>query len=135
MKRTCLLSKTYTGAPMMLAGREIIYSALANEIIRELNSAFFNGAGDGTQTEFAGMCEGVLIMWHLAGNDLAAINAMRGMDAPTRARAVLNFSLEHEAEIEILKTAIIERITSAMASAVESESLGKSHPPALASSP
>ena len=134
MKRTCLLSRAYTGAPMLLAGREIIYSAIANEIIREFDSAFFNGAGAGDQTDFGGMCEGLLVMWHLAENDLAAIQQLRAMDRPARARTVLDFSLLHEAEIDRIKDQLLDRIESAAAAAVESEARGKSHPPAQDSS-
>jgi len=66
MKRECLLSRTYTGPPMMLRGIEIVYSPLANEILRELQTAFFTGDGAGDQTHQAGLAEGLLIMWLLA---------------------------------------------------------------------
>lgn len=134
MKRTCLLSKSYSGAPMMLAGREIIYSPLANEIVRELGSAFFNGNSERDQTDFAGMCEGIMVMWHLAENEMGAIQSLRAMEPSERAKSVLDFMIEHEAGIDQLKGEILTRIKSAMAASVESEGSGKPHLPALDSS-
>lgn len=130
MKRTCLLAKSYTGPPMMLAGREIIFSAIANEIIRERGNAFFAAPGPENQTEFSGMVEGILIMWLLAADDFEQIEKFRQHTPQERAAEVLTFAIRHEAWIEELKPQLIARIEAAMAAAVESEGRGKSHPPA-----
>jgi hypothetical protein len=135
MKRECLLSRSYTGPPMLFAGREIFYSALVNEILRELRTAFFTGDGDGTQTHHAGLCEGIMVMHLLAEGKRAEIHALRSMTREERAAAVLDFAIEHDAEIESLKPEIIARMEAAMAAMVESEEPGKPAPPAPASSP
>jgi len=135
MKRECLLSRSYSGPPMLFAGREIIFSALANEILRELHTAFFTGDGDGTQTHHAGLCEGVMVMRLLAEGKRAEIQSLRSMTREERAAAVLDFALEHEDQIEAIKPEIIARMEAAMAAMVESEQPGKPAPPAPASSP
>jgi hypothetical protein len=135
MKRECLLSRTYTGAPMLFAGREIFYSALVNEILRELRTAFFTGDGDGTQTHHAGLCEGIMIMHLLAEGKRKEVQEHRDLSREVRAAAVLDFAIEHEEEIESLKPEIIARMEAAMAAMVESEEPGKPAPPAPASSP
>jgi hypothetical protein len=135
MKRECLLSRSYTGPPMLFAGREIFYSALVNEILRELRTAFFTGDGDGTQTHHAGLCEGILIMHLLAEGKRQEVQDHRNLAREARAAAVLDFAIEHEAEIEAIKPEIIARMEAAMASMVESEEPGKPAPPAPASSP
>jgi hypothetical protein len=135
MKRECLLSRTYTGSPMMLRGVEIVYSPLANEILREFETAFFNGDGAGDQTHQAGLNEGVLIMWLLAAGNRQEVARLRKLTRADRHREVLDFYLENEEEIDALKPEIIARMESAMAASVESETPGKSHQPLRESSP
>ena len=134
MKRECLLSKSYTGAPMMLAGRQLAYSPLVNEILRELDTAFFTGAKE-HQTDVNGMAEGIMIMWHLANEAHDLIHRHRSLSAIERQREVVSFYIDHEAEVDALKPALLDRINAAMAAAVESEAVGKSPQPAPASSP
>jgi hypothetical protein len=135
MKRECLLSRSYSGPPMIFNGREIIFSALANEILRELRTAFFTGDGDGQQTHHAGLCEGVLVMHLLAEGKRAELMELRGMTRDQRAARVLDFAIEHEEQIETIKPEIIARMEAAMAAMVESEQPGKPAMPAPASSP
>jgi len=135
MKRECLLSRAYTGTPLTLAGVELAFSPLVNEIVRELKTAFFTGDGDGTQTHQAGLCEGVLVMFLLASDDRKGLAELRQMSREDRARRVLDFYLEHETGIDALKPEIIARMESVAAAIVESEAQGKPHPPAPDSSP
>lgn len=135
MKRECLLSRSYTGPPMMLAGVELAYAPIVNEILREFQTAFFNGDGPGDQTHHGGMCEGILIMYHIARDDKAEIHRLRQLPRAARHAAVLDFFLDHEAEITALQPAIIARMESAAAAAVESEAAGKSPLPPRVSSP
>jgi len=135
MKRECLLSRTYTGGPMTFAGVEICYSALANEILREFQTAFFCGDGPGDQTHYHGMCEGIMIMWLLAQNDFDRITAYRAQTRPERHADVLTFTFAHEEEINRMKPEIIARMEATVASAVESVDVGKSPPPPPDSSP
>jgi len=135
MKRECLLSRSYTGAPMMLRGIEIVYSPLANEILRELQTAFFTGDGAGDQTHQAGMNEGILIMWLIAVGDKAEISRLRKLPRAERHREVLDFYIENELEIDAIKPEILARMEAAMAASVESDAPGKSQQPLQASSP
>lgn len=135
MKRECLLSKAYTGNPMMLGGVELAFSPLANEILRELKTSLFTGEGDGTQTHQAGLCEGVLVMWMLAKDDRSGIAELRKMSREQRASKVLDFYLDHESEIDALKPEILARMEAIAAAIVESEGGGKPHQQVPASSP
>ena len=136
MKRNCLLSDPYGQPPMKLGGDEVFYSPLANEIIRELNSAGFNGDGDGKQTHYQGMCEGLVVMWLLAKGDREKIQWMRRADAKERSAYVNDFILDNESNIERLVEQLIDRITQAMAASVEgAEDEGKSQEPVPMSSP
>ena len=119
----------------MLDGVELAFSPLVNEILRELNTAFFTGDGDGTQTHQAGLCEGVLVMFLLAKNDRAGLAEFRKLTREQRATRVLDFYLDHEEGIDALKPDILARMESAAAAMVESEAQGKPHPQALDSSP
>jgi hypothetical protein len=125
MKRECLLAKTYTGPPMILDGTELFYSPLANEIVREFQTAFFCGEGTGDQTAHHGLCEGILIMWLIAKNQFAEIDRLRNMSRPERHKLVLDFMLRHADVMDELKDQLIERVNAAMAAGVESEAQGK----------
>ena len=134
MKRECLLSKAYTGAPITLDGIELAYSPLVNEILRELDTAFFTGPKE-HQTDHHGMVEGIMIMFYLAKNSRDLIHRHRTLEATERQREVVTFYLDHEEQIEAIKPLITERITAAVAAAVESEATGKSRPQPPDSSP
>lgn len=125
MKRECLLSTSYVGAPMTLRGTELVYSALVNEVVRELGSPLFCGDGDGTRTHYQGMCEGILVMYLMARGEIAGLNELRSMTSEQRNKAVLDFALENEDEIAGLKPAILARLEALAAAAVESEEVGK----------
>jgi hypothetical protein len=127
MKRECLLSQTYTGPPMILRGVELAYSPLVNEILRSLKTAFFHGKGGDGQTEHHGICEGVMIMDMVARDAKQEIHEHINLDAESRARAVLNFYIDNESEVESIKPMIVSRMESAIAASVESEGPGKSH--------
>ncbi len=129
MKRECLLSKSYTGAPMKLGSAELFYSPLVNEILRELGTAFFTERGGSEQTEHLGMVEGVLIMWMVATGAKSDIQTYLELSRPSRNSRCVRFNLENEEEIEALKPAIIARMEAAMSAAVESEGTGKSQSP------
>ena len=135
MKRDCLLSRAYTGKPLTLNGSEIYYSATANEILREFQTAFFCGDGPGDQTHFHGVAEGLMVMELLAKGDVSRISELREMARQDRHKIVLTFAIENEDEIARLKPEILTRIESAMAATVESEMPGKPQAQALESSP
>ena len=135
MKRECLLSRAYTGGPMTLEGREIAYSALANEIIREFKTSIFNADAPQDQTDYCGIAECVLVMSLLERKDFEGVKALRLMSRPDRHSAVLSFALDHAAEIDRLQTEILARLESLQAAAVESVEPGKSQPPPPDSSP
>ena len=96
---------------------------MANEIVREFKTALFYGASD--QTEYSGLCEGILVMHLLAINDLAQIEELRVMSREERHRHVLTFALLNEEEIARIKPEVERRIECAMAASVESEAGGK----------
>jgi hypothetical protein len=110
---------------MQFRGREIHFSALANEILRELKTAFFTARGNSEQTDHGGFCEGIMVMHLLAINNMEGIKEFRRMTREQRATAVLDFALENEEEIEALKPEIISRMEAAIAAMVESETPGK----------
>tara|TARA_R110000868_G_scaffold18475_1_gene81237 strand:+ start:750 stop:1112 length:363 start_codon:yes stop_codon:yes gene_type:complete len=120
---------------MTFNGVEIFYSALANEILREFQTAFFCGDGPGDQTHFNGICEGVLVMSLLARKDFPYIAELRTMPRDQRHSIVISFAMEHDEEIARLQPEILARVEATMASSVESVELGKSQPPPLDSSP
>ena len=136
-KRECLLSEPYGQPPMKLGGIEIYYSSYANEVVRELDVAFFNGDGDGRQTHYQGMCEALLIMWLLAKKDYDKIKWLRRADAKERSAYVNDFILDYLEEIEGgLLEELVNRILQAMSASVEgAEDEGKSQEPVPMSSP
>lgn len=125
MKRDCLLSKAYSGPPMILAGVTLFYSPLANEILRELNTAFFMGDGTGDQTMHHGVCEGVFVMFLIASSDFKRLDEIRKMDRKERHALVLSFMIEHADEMDELRDQVIERVEASIAASVESEVVGK----------
>ena len=128
MKRECLLSQTYTGAPMKLLGVELAYSALVNEILRSLKTAFFFERGATDQSDHHGICEGIMVMDMVARDAKDEIHAHINLAPNDRAKAVLAFYIDNEAEVEVIKPAIIARMESAIAASVESEGSGKPRP-------
>jgi hypothetical protein len=130
-----MLSRSYTGPAMVFQGVTIAYSALANEILREFQTAFFCGEGKGDQTQYHGICESILVMWNLAREQYDEIERFRQMPRTERHAEVLSFAIRYADEIESLHPQIVSRVESAMAAAVESEGAGKSQPQAHASSP
>lgn len=118
---------------MKLGGVEIHYSALANEIIRELNCAGFCGDADGHQTYFQGVCEGILVMYLLAKDDKEAIRQMRKMTRAERCAQINDFLLDHEAEMTALVEEVMQRVAQAMAASTEGDGEGKPVAPALES--
>jgi len=126
MKRECLLSKSYTGNPMVFLGVELFYSPLVNEILREFQTALFAGDGLGDQTHQLGMAEGIYVMHLLASGKRGEIARIRKLTREERHSEVLDFYLENEDAVDALKPEIIARLESAAAAAVESEGGGKS---------
>jgi hypothetical protein len=113
---------------MKLRGVELAYSALVNEILRSLKTAFFHGRGGSDQSEHHGMCEGIMVMDMVARDAKDEIHKHINLAPDDRAKAVLAFYIDNEAEVESLKPAIISRMESAIAASVESEGSGKPHP-------
>ena len=126
MNRTCLLSLAYDGAPMVFNGQPIYYSALVNEVLRELKNALFYGSPDDkSHTEFMGLCEAFLVMYLYAKRDMAAVKELRGMSQDDRSKAILDFAIEHEDEIERIKPEFVLRVKAVMAAGVEGTAPGK----------
>jgi hypothetical protein len=128
MKRECLLSQSYIGEPMIFHGTELAYSPLVNEILRSLKTAFFHGRGGSDQTEHHGICEGIMVMNMVARDEKQEIHAHINLSPDERAKAVLAFYIDNEAEIESIKPALVARMESAIAASVESEGSGKPLP-------
>lgn len=126
MNRTCLLSRAYDG-PMIFNGQEIFYSPLVNEILRETKNGFFYGSGQDAQTEFLGVCEAFLVMSLCSAGRLQELQELRRTTQEMRNRTVLDFALEHAAEIERVKPQFVERVHAVLASTVEGTAPGKSH--------
>lgn len=126
MKRDCLLSKAYTGPPMVLRGVELAYSALVNEVLRELKTAFFTGDGDGSQTHTLGLVEGLMVMDMVARDSKQELADFINLPRDERNRLAVRFYIENETEVESLKPQILTRMEAAAAAAVESDSPGKS---------
>ena len=120
---------------MKLKGVEIVYSALANEVIREFETAFFCESQHDDQTDHHGLCEAVLVMFLIATDDFTRIEELRGMERKDRHRDVLSFYLANVDDVDAVKPQLIERVKSAAASGVESQGLGKSQSPAPEPSP
>lgn len=135
MKRECLLSRAYTGAPLTFSGVEIAYSPLVNEIMRELGNALFSRGGDGSQTEHLALVECIMVMHLIAIGDKKAVADYMAVDRAERNKRCVQFYLDNEEEIEPLKPAIVQRLESAAAAIVESESPGKPQEPARGRSP
>lgn len=127
MNRQCLLSRAYDGVPMTFNGKPIYYSPLVNEVLRETKNGFFYGNDNSDQTEFLGVCEAFLIMSLYADGNFAEVRRLREIGQAERNKAVLDFALENEAEIERAKPDFVARIKSAMAATVEGTMPGK-HP-------
>ena len=124
--RTCLLSVAYTGDPLTFNGREIHYSAVANEVIRELKSSLFHENGDKEQTEFHSMAEAILVMKLISSDDIDGIKTLRSVNRETRHRMVTDFILDNQSEVQRLIPEIAARMKALMAAGVESEGQGKS---------
>jgi len=120
---------------MKIKGVEIVYSALANEIIREFETAFFCTSNHDDQTDHHGLCEAVLVMFLIATDDYARIEELRTMTRKDRHKQVLSFYLANVDDVDAVKPQLIARIESAAASGVESQGVGKSQAPAPAPSP
>jgi hypothetical protein len=125
MKRECLLSRAYTGGNMTFNGTEIYFSALANDVLREFKNGILHNAED--QTDLSGISEIVMVMDLLARNEMKEIQSLRKLSREDRHSKVLDFTIEHEPEIERLKTDIVDRLQSTIAAAVESDAPGKPH--------
>jgi hypothetical protein len=110
---------------MTIKGVEIVYSPLANEIIRLIGSALFTGNHDNGQTHMGGLVEGIMVMYYLATGNKAAAHAMTEMRLDERNRSAVKFYLENEDEIDTLKPQILKRLESVVAASVESEDGGK----------
>ena len=119
----------------MFHGNELAYSPLVNEILRSIKTAFFHGRGGNDQTEHHGICEGIMVMDMVARDAKQEIHAHINLTPEDRAKAVLFFYIDNEAEIEVIKPAIIARMESAIAASVESEGSGKPHQQLQDSSP
>lgn len=119
---------------MTFKGVELAFSAVANEILRELKTPFFS-SGNTDHTQFHGLCEGVLVMYLIASGKRSNLAEFIRMGAEDRRREVLDFAIEHEEEIEAIKPGLIARMESAIAAQVESEAGGKSHSPVPEPSP
>jgi len=126
MKRQDLLTSTYAAPPMILGGVEIVYCPLANELVRLLRSRFFN-AGDKAvdQTDHAGLVEGLMVMYWIATGEKTKIWEHVDKTQDQRARAVVMFNMEHEADIETIKPLFRQRVEAMFAASVESEAGGK----------
>lgn len=134
MKRECLLSRASTLPPMTFRGQEIHFSALVNELLRELETPFFHGPTD-HRTDTSGVCECIALMDAMARNDFERINWFRAASHAERSRFCTTFYLENEEEIERLKPELTARLECAMAAVVEREGEGKPQPPRPGCSP
>ena len=114
---------------MTLGNVEIFYSPLANDLIRQLETAFFTRRGGDEQTENLGLAEGVMVMWLMARDKKNELLEFLDIDRPSRNSRVVRFYLENEEEIETLKPILLSRLAAAEAAAVESEGSGKSQSP------
>ena len=113
---------------MIFKGIELAYSPLVNEILRSLKTAFFHGRGGSDQTEHHGICEGIMVMNMVARDEKQEIHTHINLSPDERAKAVLAFYIDNEAEIEAIKPALVARMESAIAASVESEGSGKPLP-------
>jgi hypothetical protein len=123
-KRQNLLNQTWTGAPIMIAGREIILSPVRYALLEYWGNVLFNG--DNTaQNPAEGMGEMLLVCWM----ERAELKEMQRMTPAQRRDAVMSFMLENEDEVEAATLAMQERMQSVKASAVESVAPGKEDAP------
>ncbi len=123
MKRECLLSRDYTGAPMTFKGEPIYYSAFVNEIMREFKTAIFYGADD--QSDLNAISECASIMVAFATGDIDRIEQLRAMTRQERHKEATTFAIRNSDEIDRIQPQLMERIQRAMGSQVESEVEGK----------
>lgn len=125
MKRECLLSRTYTGAPMSFRGEELVYSAIVNEILREFKTTFFSEHSLSDQTQTHGCYEAIMIM-HLVGeSDFSTIQTLREKTREDRHKDVLSFAVKNMDQIDEIIPQLVARVESIAAAAVESEGRGK----------
>jgi len=126
MKRECLLSAAYIGTPMQMKGVELYYSPLVNEVLRTLETPFFTGAGNDVLTDHAAMCEAIMVMFLISSDKKDILRDHMAREPKERRKALTEFYLDHEEDIDRLKSELIKRMEQALASNVESEAGGKS---------
>jgi len=134
MKRENLLAATYAGPPMMFQGVEIVYSPLANEIIRLAGNALFTGDREHGQSHQGGLIEAIMIMYYIAVDKKGLAWKITEMDYKERNRQFVKFYMENEEEVDAIKPQLLKQLESYIASSVESEDGGKPTPDAAPAS-
>lgn len=115
-----ILATAWTGAPLTLGGRELVFSPLRYELLKSWGNAYFSDT-ESQQSENYATHEIVLLCY--ASKEM--IMELRKMTADDRYKAVLDFMTDFEEELPAVIEGMIERLTATKLSTAESEGGGK----------
>lgn len=119
-KRECLLSRAWTGEPLIVGGRELALSAGRYELLRYWKNAIMAETVT-DQTEVGALHEIAWVMWMTKDE----VKAAKRMTLEKRREAVLDFALDHEEDLLSIEDGIKDRLLSIKAASVEAETPGK----------
>ena len=122
MKRDDLLSRAWTGAPLLLNGIELRLSPGRHSLLGYWKNSFF--VDNPEQSSLQAMGELILVCW--ANKD--ELKELQRMTDEDRAKRVIDFMLEVEDELTAIQEGIELRMQSIKAAIVESELPGKEEP-------
>ena len=115
-----ILANAWTGAPLTLAGRELVLTAGRYELLKSWGNVLFSDT-ESQQSQTHAMHEVALLCYASS----AMIVELRKMTADDRHKAVVDFMLDYEEELPSVIEGLVERITATKLSAAESEGGGK----------
>jgi hypothetical protein len=120
MKRDDILSRAWTGEPLMLGGREITLTPVRYALLEYWKNSLFR-PDESTQNAIAAMGELILVCYC----EKSEIKELQRMSPEERHEKVMDFILLHEDEFTSVSSGIQKRLEALQASAVESEAKGK----------
>jgi hypothetical protein len=115
-----ILATAWTGAPLTLAGREMVFSSIRYEILKSWGNVLLSDT-ESDQSQNHAMHEIALLCY----STKEEIKELRKMTADDRHKAVVDFMLDFEEELPGVIEGLVERITATRLSAAESEGGGK----------
>jgi len=120
MSRHNILASAWIGEPLTLNGRELVLSAGRYELLKSWGNALF--ADGETDQSSAHAIHEVALLCYANG---VMLDALRKMTAEDRHKSVVDFMLDHEAELPAIIDGLVARITAVKYTSAESEDSGK----------